>query len=558
MRDLHAPGRLAAMHAWNGRGVDSGSALVQARQGCASRIGCGVVRSMADSRSLGRASPDLLVRLDPRSREPLQRQIYGAIRQSIRDGILTPGSRVPSSRALALDLGVSRTTTQMAYEQLHADGYLEGRRRSGTFVAREVPGASPLTPPLHLPSPAAHPPLSRRGRALLEIPPAARRAGGPPRAFRIGVPALDLFPARTWSRLLAHCAARLTAAQLDYGDAAGWPALRKAIAGHVQAARGTRCTPDQVVIVGGAQRGIELVCHLLLDPGDDAWMEEPGYPGARSALAAAGARAVGVPVDEEGLDVETGAAAAPGARLVYVTPSHQFPLGVPMSLARRLALLQWATRTGAWIVEDDYDTEFRYAAHPLPCLHGLDPDGRVVYVGTFSKSLFPALRIGFLLVPPDVRTPILHARRLGEHAPPILGQMVLADFMTHGHYERHLRRMRMAHRERLEALADAIERDGRGALRLRPVRAGLHAVADLADAPAGQVAGEAMQRGVETMPLCAYAAAGTAVPDALVLGFGAVPPEAITQGVRTLVEAIEHVRRRRGARGRGVRCRAPR
>jgi GntR family transcriptional regulator/MocR family aminotransferase len=273
-------------------------------------------------------------------------------------------------------------------------------------------------------------------------------------------------------------------------------------------------------------------------------MEEPGYPGARSALLGAGARIVPVPVDAEGLAVEAGAR---GARLAYVTPSHQYPLGVPMSLRRRLALLRWASRAGAWVIEDDYDSEFRYRARPVPCLHGLDVDGRVIYVGSFSKTLFPALRLGFLIVPPDLQEGLVAARAAADQHPPVLDQAVLADFIGEGHFARHLRRMRMAYRERLEALTDAAARYCRGALRLRPTRTGLHAIADLEGADAGRVSREAAARGVEATPLSAYYAGRGRRANALVLGFAAVRPEAARRGMERLAAAIA------AARQRGVR-----
>jgi GntR family transcriptional regulator/MocR family aminotransferase len=298
-----------------------------------------------------------------------------------------------------------------------------------------------------------------------------------------------------------------------------------------------------VFVVSGAQRAMDLLCHLLLDPGDEAWMEEPGYPGARSALVAAGARIHPVPIDADGLDVDAGARRGPQARLVYVTPSHQFPLGVPMSLPRRLALLKWASAAGAWVIEDDYDSEFRYGARPIPCLHGLDGDGRVVYVGSFSKTLFPSLRLGFMIVPHDLHDELLAVRRAGEVHPPRLDQAVLADFMLGGHYERHLRRVRAAYRERLEALEHAAERRCAGALRLRPVKTGLHGVADLVDADARRVHEAAARRGVEVMPLADYYFGRSQPQNALVLGFGGVRADSLDDGMQRLAAAIVDARR---------------
>jgi GntR family transcriptional regulator/MocR family aminotransferase len=475
---------------------------------------------------------------------PLRHQIYTHVRRAIVQGLLAPGVRVPSSRALADELAVSRTTTLAAYGQLMAEGYLAGRRGSGTFVACDLPDARPMPGPRIARSTRAVT-VSNRGAVLAAIPPPARRLAGPPRPFRVGTPALDLVPVRLWSRLAHRRLASVTRSHLDYGDEAGLPAFRAAIAAHVTAARGTRCDADHVIVTAGAQRGIELACRLLLDPGDRAWIEEPGYAGARSALVAAGARIVPVPVDAEGIDVDAGARLAGDARLACVTPSHQFPSGVAMSLSRRLALLKWAQRTDAWIIEDDYDSEFRYGTRAVPCLHGLDGEGRVIYVGTFAKSLFPALRLGFLIVPPALREAVLAARRAADVHPPMLDQAVLADLMHEGHYHRHLRRMRTAYRERLAALADALARRCGSLVRLRPVTAGLHAVADLAAVDAGLVAREAAKRSVEVMPLSAYFIGEPRDANALVLGFAAAPPESIHDAVDQLAAAIDAARRAR-------------
>jgi GntR family transcriptional regulator/MocR family aminotransferase len=488
-------------------------------------------------------APSLLIRISPRARQGLQQQVYTGLRRAILDGVLHPGARVPSSRELAVDLGISRTTTLLGLEQLMAEGYLSTRRGSGTFVADELPEDLPLIRPDRPVSHLRHPPLSRRGVLLSSTISAARRLGGPPRPFRLGVPALDLFPIGIWSRLAGRRLRSVTTAQLDYGEAGGLSALREAIAEHVTSARGTRCLADHVLVVAGAQRGLDLVCHLLLDHGERAWMEEPGYPGAWKALMAAGARIVPVRVDEEGLDVEAGARRARDARLVYVSPSHQFPLGVPMSLPRRLALLKWASAARAWVVEDDYDSEFRYGARPIPCLHGLDVDGRVIYVGSFAKTLFPSLRLGFLIVPPDLHEQMLAARRGTELHPPTLDQAVLADFMAEGHFARHLRRLRAAYSERLEALQDAAARFCGGTLRVRPARTGLHVVAELRGPDAARVFDEAAARGVEVMPLAAYYLGRGKPVNGLVLGFGAVRPERLSGGMERLAAAIEAAER---------------
>jgi GntR family transcriptional regulator/MocR family aminotransferase len=473
----------------------------------------------------------------------LQQQIYTSIRQSIVEGRVAAHRRLPSTRAMAADLGVSRTTALLALEQLRAEGYIVARPGSGVFIAPKlpevrVPAASPLD------STVTRPPFSRRGYLLSRMrAPDQRLSASGPRVFRLGTPALDLFPHRLWSKLTRDSLRGIGAAERDYSRLAGLPALREAIAEQMHS-RGTRCDADQVQVVMGAQRGLDLIFHLLLDPGDQAWMEDPGYTGARGALLSAGASVVSVAVDEEGMRVSDDP--APAARLAYVTPSCQFPLGVAMSLPRRRKLLHWARASHAWIVEDDYDCDIRHRGEPLPCLHSLDPDGRVVYVGTFSKILFPALRLGFLIVPRDLQQGFVTARLATDLHPPILEQKVLAAFIAGGHYQRHVRRMQSAYSERLDALSRAIERCG-APLRLRPVRAGMHAVVDVEGVSAERVQAEARERGIECMPLSAYCFGtprGEAVRmNALLLGFGAVPPAAIRSGVTRLARLIDSLRR---------------
>lgn len=495
-----------------------------------------------------RASSAPFIHIDPRQAEGLQTQIYRAVRRAILDGTLPSGSKLRSSRALADDLRVSRTTTLLAYEQLIAEGYVGARRGSGTFVADTLPDDLPHS---HTPADRAsaiHPSMSERGATLGALPPAAQRLPGPPRAFRIGVPALDAFPHRLWGQLINRRLRRRTMMQLDYSNPAGERPLREAIAAHVSAARGTHCNADQVFVVAGAQRGLEAVAQALVAPGDRIVVEDPGYPGAWSAFATARARLCPVRVDDEGIDVRAIARLRARPRLAYVTPSHQFPLGVAMSLPRRLALLRWARDADAWIVEDDYDSEYRYSARPIPCLHGLASDGRVVYVGSFSKTLFPALRLGFLIVPEDVHAGLVSIRRAADVHPPVFDQLVVADLIADGHYERHLRRVRAVCRERLEALQDAVTRHCHGALRLRPVHAGLHAVADVAnDVDMPRLCDAAAVQGVELMPLSAYYAGEGPQARAIVLGFGAVGASDVRKGVEKLARAIEasRVRRRR-------------
>jgi GntR family transcriptional regulator/MocR family aminotransferase len=481
----------------------------------------------------------LPIRIEPSCGQTLQDQIYFCIRRSIVDGLISADSRLPSTRALAADLGVSRTTVLLAFEQLKAEGYIVPRPGSGIYIAKELPDRRP---DLRVVSrTASHPLFSARGRSLAQARGLDRRTSSAPRPFRLGTPAVDMFPVRLWSQIARQCVRSLSPARLDYSRLAGLLRLREAIAEQMRS-RGTSCDPEQVLVVAGAQRGIDLVFHLLLDVGDRVWIEDPGYPGAHSALLSAGAKAVCVPVDQEGMIIDP--TSQGGARLAYVTPSHQFPLGMPMSLARRHSLLAWASESLAWILEDDYDCIFRYDADPLPCLHALDPDGRVIYVGSFSKTLFPALRLGFLIVPSDLVEGFARARVASDMHPPLLDQMILLEFMTRGHYQRHVRRMQQEYAERLHALRTAIDRTG-AALQLRPVHSGLHAVADLSGVDAESVYTQAAARNLEVVPLAAYCYGGGQNQNGLLLGFGACRPAAIRAGMWQLAAAIEAAGRSR-------------
>jgi len=482
----------------------------------------------------------LPIRIEPSCGQTLQEQIYFCIRRSIVNGSIQTDGRLPSTRALAADLGVSRTTVLLAFEQLKAEGYIVPRQGSGIYIAKVLPDSRPDRQVVRAVAAVKHPLLSARGRSLAQARAPDRRGSIPPRPFRLGTPAVDLFPVRLWSQIARQCVRSLSPNGLDYSSLPGLPRLREAIAEQIRS-RGTCCDPQQVLVVAGAQRGIDLVFHLLLDVGDPVWIEDPGYPGAHAALHSAGARAVCMPVDQEGMIIDQQRTDPIEARLAYVTPSHQFPTGVPMSLPRRQSLLAWATNSLSWILEDDYDCNFRYDAQPLPCLHALDPDGRVIYVGTFSKTLFPALRLGFLIVPSDLVDGFIRARMASDVHPPMLEQMILSEFMTRGHYQRHIRRMQAEYAERLHALRTALDRTG-AALRLRPVHSGMHAVADLEDVDAERVFTEATARNIEVMPLAAYYYGGGEKSNALVLGFGSCSPAAIRAGMWRLAAAIDAAR----------------
>jgi GntR family transcriptional regulator/MocR family aminotransferase len=483
----------------------------------------------------------LTLPLDPAAPTPLFRQLYDGLRHRILDGTLASGTRLPATRGLAGELGVSRNTVLNAYEQLLAEGYLEGKVGSGTYVSRTLPedmiqvcgGGEPGRS-----RPPKRRALSRRGELLARTSSSVSRSSGVAQPFRPGIPALDAFPFATWMRLVARHHRRPSRELLGYDHSAGYAPLRRAIAAHLGPARAVRCDAGQVVISTGSQQGLDLIARILLDAGDAAWIEDPGYPGARAALQAAGVHLAPVPVDADGLDVAAGGARCPNARLAYVTPSHQYPLGVTLSLARRLALLEWARRADAWVVEDDYDSEFRYAGRPLAALQGLDCDGRVIYLGTFGKPLFPSLRLGYLVVPPDLVDAFVAARAVIDRQAPTLTQAVVADFINEGHFLRHIRRMRTLYGERQEALLRAARRELSGLLDVPPCDTGMHLVGWLHEGRSDREASAAAaQAGVEAPPLSAYHA-DRCRRGGLLLGYAGWDARQIRDAVRRLDSAL--------------------
>ncbi|NVB77858.1 MAG: PLP-dependent aminotransferase family protein [Kofleriaceae bacterium] len=478
----------------------------------------------------------LLIRLDGRASTPLHEQIFDAIRSRILAGVLARGVALPSSRQLAAELGVARSTVLQAFDALAAEGYIVTQAASATRVAPALPddlevgarGSPAATSPIR---------LSKIARSLRAIPAGTPRLGGAPRAFRPGLPALDLFPATAWARISARCHARASTSLLDGGDPAGDLALRKAIAAHVSAARGVRCEPAQVFVTSGTQHAFDEILRLVIDPGDAVWIENPGYLGARRAVLAAGGRPVPIPVDDAGLDVDTGIARCPRARAVLLSPSHHYPLGVTLSLPRRMALLRWARRANAIVIEDDYDSEFRHHGRPLTALQGLDDAGRTVYVGTFSKTLFPGLRIGFLIAPLALVDAIA-ATRTGPPAP-ALEQATLAAFIENGDFARHVRRMRVAYRERGEALLDALTAECSGVLDPRPSATGMQLWAALSSPSSDRaVRDAAAQHGIELAAVSDYYV-GRARGNGLVFGFGGVRPAALRAGVKQLAAVLD-------------------
>ncbi|WP_068829791.1 MocR-like pyridoxine biosynthesis transcription factor PdxR [Pseudomonas sp. BMS12] len=469
------------------------------------------------------------IRLDPA--QGLARQLYQALRERILDGRLAGGARLPASRDLAGLLAISRNTVNRAFDQLYAEGYVEGRVGAGTYV---VELSSVVRPPAQVAAgPAPSVALQRLQQHHLAAP-----LEGAPRAFRVGVPAFDLFPFETWARLSARFWRKPSPARLGYGDPAGDRQLRELIAAYLRNSRGLHCDPAQIVVTCGAQQAISLCAQLLVQPGDRVAVENPGYRAAGHAFAVAGAELQGIAVDGEGLDTAE-LERVGGCRLAYVTPSHQYPTGVTLSLARRLELLDWAECHDGWIVEDDYDGEYRYSGTPLAPLAALDRQGRVLYVGTFCKIAFPALRLGYLVLPPQLAQAFARRRALDMRHSEIGTQAVMAEFIAAGHFQRHIRRMRGAARSRRDALLAGWPSEIAGCAPLPAVEAGLHLCVRVASlARERELIAAASRVGVELNALSDYwLSDSSTAPDqraGLVLGFAAVPEAAIGEALRAL------------------------
>ncbi|GAB2444148.1 MocR-like pyridoxine biosynthesis transcription factor PdxR [Streptosporangium sandarakinum] len=492
----------------------------------------------------------------------LAARIYRQLREAVLDGRLRPGERLPPTRELARRLEVSRNTVSIAYDRLTAEGFLVGRVGAGTFVCDEPPGRTlsrsaptgggvrprafwrsaapePGTGTAAFPEPGAGtvaPPEPGTGVAVPREP-GAGTAAPPPYDFRVGVPDTGLFPLETWRRLLARELRAALVRPAGYADPAGYPGLREAIARYAGVSRSVRAGATDVLVTAGAQQALDLVGRVLIEPGDLVAVEEPGYPPARALLRSLGARVTGVPVDAEGLVVS---ALPDAARLVYVTPSHQFPLGTPMSLARRAALLEWAARRGAVVVEDDYDSEFRFEDRPLEPLQSLDRGGHVVYVGSFSKTLLPTLRLGFLVAPASLRPALRAARRLTDwHGEPS-AQAALTRFLDEGLMGRHIRRATREYAARRERIVAALRRDFAGLLDPVPSVAGLHLCARVSTGvrlDAGEVVSRARVAGIAVESLAGYCGE-TPAQAGLVIGYGAITPERIAPGMRRLAEIV--------------------
>lgn len=476
-----------------------------------------------------------MIAIDRKALPPLHKQIYDGFRAAIVGGNLHPGQRIPSTRVLAVELGVSRFPVLNAYAQLLAEGYFESRVGAGTVISTSLPEQTTRVVPaaaeseIHYAGPR---PVARRISHFpyVEANPWQRGSG----AFRVGQVALDQFPLKVWSNLVARHCRNVDAASIHYRNPMGSETFRQTIARYLRTARSVRCDASQIMIVNGSQQAIEITARVLLNPGDRVWMEEPGYWLARSVFALAGCRLVPVPVDEQGLSVEAGIEMSRRARAAFVTPSHQFPLGVTMSASRRFQLLEWAHNTGSWVIEDDYDSEYRFESLPIASLQGLDSNARVIYIGTFSKVLFPSLRLGYIVIPADLVERFIAVRLTMDISPPDFFQHVIAAFMNEGHFARHLRRMRVLYREQRTALVNCIGEELGPLVEVLGSEAGMHLslamtgkISDL------KIAERAARQNLWLWPLSPYYSGKTS-RSGFVLGFGGTRVDEIPRAVEIL------------------------
>jgi len=455
---------------------------------------------------------------------PLHRQIYERFRTAIEQGVLRPGDRVASARSLASELGVARGTVEAAYNQLAGEGYFSSQGQAGTVVSPSLPSHRPTR----------REPRRGETKALREAP--AETAAPPP--LQLGIPALDAFPRKLWARLAARRVRATTAADMFYGDPSGYPPLRAAIAAYLRVSRGVACHPSQVFVTGGYRASLALIAHTLLRKDERVWVEDPGFPPTQEVLRSAGLRPVAVPVDPEGMVVARGVRKAAHARMAIVTPSHQAPLGVSMSLARRLQLLAWASQARAWVVEDDYDGEYRYAGPPLPALKSLDGHDRVLYAGSFSKVLYPGLALGYVVVPESLHAAFGEAARIGSNGCPQLTQATVADFMREGHFSRHLKKMRLLYARRRAMLVAALLEAFGDHVRIDLESGGMHLIArfDQRRESDKELARRAQLAGLNCQPLSDRGTAGFR-DEGLLMGFTNVDTPIQAQQLATKLRA---------------------
>jgi len=474
-----------------------------------------------------------VIAIDRKVGRPLHRQIYEGFRKAILERQLGPLQQVPSTRALASDLGVSRIPILEAYSQLLAEGFLESRVGAGTFVSAELPVQVVRNDTPRAKEQSGRP-VSRAAQALqIKLPTWVYGQG----AFAISQVAVEQFPTDTWARLLARHSRAVTPQSMHFSDPRGAPGLRKAIADYLRTARAVNCNEEQVIIVSGSQEALDISARVLLDQGSSVWLEEPGYNLARHAFTLSGSNLIPVPVDREGLDVAAGIKLCRTARVAYVTPSHQFPLGATMSASRRIQLLNWAQNNGAWIIEDDYDSEYRYGGMPIASLQGLDANARVIYVGTFSKTLFPSLRLGYLVVPPDLLDRFVALRVAMNIYPPHLSQAVVTEFINRGHFSRHIRRTRLLYAQRRARLRECLETEFGSDLVVLDGESGMHQAVVLPEQVNDvALAHRAAERGLWLWPLSPYYLGRPL--KGLLLGYGGVDVSVMPGAIRKLGQVL--------------------
>ncbi len=489
-------------------------------------------------------SPLQSIMIDRSGEKSLQEQVFDQVREAILTGQLPPATRLPATRILALDLQLSRNTILGAFERLHAEGYIEGLAGSGTRVSKILPEEL-LLARKNSPAPARSKvtagKLSRLSLACLASTHQNRHRPGPKRAFRPDLPDLSQFPFKLWGQMITRSWRNPPTEALLTGEMEGYFPLRQSISDYLGAVRGLHCSPEQVLITSGAQQALDLIARVIIDPGDGVWLEDPGYPGLRSTLQAAGAKIHDIPVDEGGLCVEQGLRLAPNSVLAAITPSHQYPLGITMSLTRRLEILDWAQKANAWILEDDYDSEFRYAGKPHLALQGLDQSQRVIYVGTFSKVLFPSLRLGYVVVPQPLLASFLAVRTSLDDYPALALQPALHHFIIEGHFASHIRKLRKLYAKRQQMLIDALLQHTKGQLIAARAQAGMHLVVRLAPSCGlgdQQISDRAEKAGLVAPALSRYYQ-GKSSPQGLVLGYAGLSEQEIDRDVRRLAQLLE-------------------
>lgn len=485
--------------------------------------------------------PLVALKLDYSCKVPLYKQLYDLLRNAILEGKINPGKRLPGTRSLAAELNISRNTVAIAFEQLRIEGYITGKTGSGSFV-NELPDKKPIQNALSkenvITKGSAKSKKGVKELPVIVLPRLVNDAKVIP--FQNGIPAINEFPIKTWIKIINQTSINISNLHLSYGDAAGYKPLREAIAFYLQTYRAVHCTPDQIIIINGSQQGLDLIGRVLLKKGFRVWLEDPGYFGVRASMISVDASIYPCPLDEEGLDLSYSVNHNPKPDLIYTTPSHQFPLGQTMSVARRIQLLNYAKKNRCWIIEDDYDSEFRYIGNPLPSLQGMDQSKSVLYLGTFSKVLVPGLRLGYLVLPDAKMVEAFTSMKyIMDRQSPILEQITLAKYIEEGHFTKHIRKMRMLYKSRQEFLIEEINKKLSGLVSVKPSSSGMHIIVwpskKISDK---KVAAEALKIDLIVNPLSEYSIKFHQKPG-LILGYTAFDEQEIKKGVNKLQQVLE-------------------